>query len=268
VLARWLHDQGPRAEEAFVDVNCASLSAEFLDSELFGHQRGAFTGAATNKSGLLEVGDRGTVFLDEIGDVDVRVQPKLLKVLEEKRFRRMGEVREREVDVRLIAASHHELRQLAKKNLFRQDLYFRLSTLPLVIPPLRERREDIVPLAESLIGKLATEMGRTLPGMSREAVRAIEGYAWPGNIRELKNVLERALLLSAEDAIEPADLHFESGMGAGTRVASLKDVERRHIERVLAHVDNAIAPASRILGVSRSTLYQKMKSLGIELSKS
>jgi len=269
VLARWIHDQGPRAEEAFVDINCASLSAEFLDSELFGHQRGAFTGAAANKSGLLEVGDRGTVFLDEIGDVDVRVQPKLLKVLEEKRFRRMGEVREREVNVRLIAASHRDLRQLAKERLFREDLYFRISTLPLVIPPLRERREDIVPLAERLLEKLAAEMGRTPPAMTATAVRAIEGYGWPGNIRELRNVFERALLLSGEKVIDASDLYFESGMSTDkSEGLSLKEVERRHIERVLAHVENAVAPAARILGVSRSTLYQKLKTHGIELSKS
>ncbi len=273
VLARWLHDQGPRAEEAFVDINCASLSAEFLDSELFGHQRGAFTGAVANKSGLLEVGDRGTVFLDEIGDMNVRVQPKLLKVLEEKRFRRMGEVREREINVRLIAASHRDLRQLTKENLFREDLYFRLSTLPLVIPPLRERREDIVPFAESLLAKLAAEMGRASPAVQDDAVKAIESYPWPGNIRELRNVLERAVLLSADDVIEVEDLHFESGMTESGMTAgkagglSLKDVERRHIERVLAHVAHAVAPAARILGISRSTLYQKMKTHGIELSK-
>lgn len=267
VLARWLHDHGQRAQEAFVDINCASLSPEFLDSELFGHQRGAFTGAATSKSGLLEVGDRGTVFLDEIGDVDQRVQPKLLKVLEEKRFRRMGEVRERAVDVRLVAASHHDLRQLVQNRLFREDLYFRINTLPLHIPPLRERPEDIRQLADRILGTLCHELGRPQATFSTEAIAAMERYPWPGNIRELRNVVERALLLAATDTIEPNDLRFERSLGP-TEGLTLADVERRHIERVLEHVQQSVSPAARILGISRSTLYQKIKAHGIELSKS
>jgi DNA-binding NtrC family response regulator len=268
VLARWLHEQGPRADQAFVDVNCASLSPEFLDSELFGHQRGAFTGAIANKAGLLEVGHRGTVFLDEIGDIDLRVQPKLLKVLEEKRFRRMGEVNEREVNVRLIAASHQDLRQCAKEKLFREDLYFRISTLPLEIAPLRERREDILPLAESMMTQLGKEMGRGTLTFSDAAVAAMDRYPWPGNIRELRNVLERAVLLSGSDQIEENDLHFETPMAAKAQDLSLKSMERRHVERVLTHVEGGVSAAARILGVSRSTLYQKIKTHGIELSKS
>lgn len=267
VLARWIHEHSPRCDEAFVDINCASLSPEFLDSELFGHQRGAFTGATANKAGLLEVGHRGTVFLDEIGDVEANVQPKLLKVLEEKRFRRMGEILEREVNIRLVAATHHDLRQLAKEKRFREDLFFRISTLPLEIPPLRERQEDLQPLADSILKRLATEIGRGEVTLSPGALKVMERYPWPGNIRELRNVLERALLLSSADELEAADLHFETATGAVLE-QSLQDVERHHIERVLDSVDGAVAAASRILGISRSTLYQKIKAHELGLSKS
>ncbi len=154
VLARWLHDHGPRATEAFVDLNCAGLAKELLESDLFGHERGAFTGAASAKQGLLEIAHRGTVFLDEIGDVDAQVQPRLLKVLEERRFRRLGDVRDRMVDIRLIAATHHDLGQLAREKRFREDLYFRISTLPLRVPPLRERLEDLPEPKSTLYYKL------------------------------------------------------------------------------------------------------------------
>ena len=271
VLARWLHENGPRSQEAFVDINCAGLSPEFLDSELFGHQRGAFTGAAANKQGLLEVGNRGTIFLDEIGDVDLRVQPKLLKVLEEKRFRRMGEVREREVDIRLVAASHHDLRHLTQDGRFREDLYFRISTLPLEIPPLRDRREDILPLAEKILGRFAAHFGRSSVRFSDRAVKMLEGYSWPGNIRELSNVLERALLLSTSETLGPEDLHFELGESPGEiraaeETLSLQDVEQRHIELVLRHAKGSVAQAARILGISRTTLYQKIKLHEIDVS--
>src|SRR5688500_8304362 len=195
VLARWLHDHGPRAEEAFVDLNCASLSRELLESELFGHEKGAFTGAVAAKEGLLEVAHRGTLFLDEIGDVDAAVQPKLLKVLEEGRFRRLGDVRDREVDVRLIAATHQDLAVAVREKRFRSDLYFRISALPLLIPPLRERPEDIAVLARALLDRIGFEVGRTDLSLSEDAVAALQAYSWPGNTRELRNVLERAVIL-------------------------------------------------------------------------
>ena len=170
VLARWLHENGPRSREAFVDLNCAGLSRELLDTELFGHEPGAFTGATKSKSGLLDVAHRGTLFLDEIGDMDVTIQPKLLKALEEQRFRRLGDVRDRCVDVRLIAASHQDLGLLMKEQRFREDLYFRVSTLPLHIPPLRERREDIPVLARGFVDRFARELGRQDLVLSEEAV--------------------------------------------------------------------------------------------------
>ena len=268
VLARWLHDNSSRADEAFVDINCAGLSPEFLDSELFGHQRGAFTGATANKSGLLEVAHRGTVFLDEIGDVDMQVQPKLLKVLEEKRFRRLGEVRERDVDIRLIAASHQDLRKSIQEGRFREDLYFRINTLPLEIPPLRKRREDIAPLAETILSRFAQELGRPLATLSRNGVTSLENYAWPGNIRELRNVLERALLLSTGQTLTSSDLRFEASSAppqpSGGEIPNLQEVERRHIERVLKRCNYTMSQAARVLEISRTTLYQKLKNHSIE----
>src|SRR5437763_15406892 len=196
VLARWIHDRGRRSGEASVDLNCAGLSREFLETELFGHEKRSFTGATATKQGLLEVAHRGTVFLDEIGDMDGQVQASQLKVLEEKRFRRLGDVKDRTVDVRLIAATHRDFRALVEDGRFRQDLYYRVSTLELFVPPLRERRDDIPLLAENILDRLARDLGQARLTITAEAERVLRNYDWPGNIRELRNVLERALLRS------------------------------------------------------------------------
>lgn len=192
VLAKWIHDNSPRADEVFMDLNCAGLEREFLETELFGHERGAFTGAVHAKPGLLEVADRGTVFLDEIGDIDLTVQPKLLKVLESKRFRRLGDVHDRAVDIRLISATHRDLRQLVREHRFRDDLYFRITIIPLRIPPLRERQEDIPILAKDILSRIATEHGSDAIALDGDAAAMLQQYPWPGNIREMRNVLERA----------------------------------------------------------------------------
>jgi DNA-binding NtrC family response regulator len=283
VLARWLHRNGPRADEPFVDMNCAGLSREFLETEIFGHEKGAYTGAVASKPGLLEVAHRGVVFLDEIGDLDPLVQPKLLKVLEEKRFRRLGEVRDRQVDVQLIAATHQDLHQLVDEKRFRSDLYFRISTIPLRVPPLRERSEDVPVLARLLLEGFADDLGRRGTRLSPEGERAIAAYSWPGNVRELRNVLERALLLCSHDVLEPADLRFDgpgaaristtaaaappSDAGAGPWL-TLEEVERQHIERVLRELNGRVAEASQRLGIPRSTLYQKIKKFGLPLPRS
>jgi len=270
VLATWLHKHGPRAEEAFVDLNCAGLSREFLETELFGHEKGAFTGALASKTGLLEVADRGTVFLDEIGDMGSEVQPKLLKVLEEKRFRRLGDVRDRRVDIRLVAATHQDLTQLIHEKKFRSDLYYRISTVPLVVPPLRERVEDIPVLAERLLQRLAAVLGRGEIVLSPDAMRTLQDYPWPGNIRELRNVLERAILLCEKDALAPGDLAFDHGSGAlcvDDSNLTLQELERRHIERVLQEEHGQFSRAAVRLGIPKSTLYQKVKKYGIVLSK-
>ncbi|HKV08452.1 MAG TPA: sigma-54 dependent transcriptional regulator [Thermoanaerobaculia bacterium] len=261
VLARWLHENSLRAEEAFIDINCAGLTREFLETELFGHRKGAFTGAVEQKVGLLEVAHLGTLFLDEVGDMDLQVQAKLLKVIEEKRFRRLGDVSERSVDVRLIAATHQDLASLMAEKRFRNDLYFRISTLPLIVPPLRDRQEDVPALAERILTSLAAELGRRRLALSPEAASRLQAYSWPGNIRELGNVLERAALLSGGELLSPEDLRFESGGSAAEagNGLTLKDLEEQHLARVLEEEGGNVGRAALRLGIPRSTLYQKLK---------
>jgi DNA-binding NtrC family response regulator len=284
VLAAWLHRHGPRAEEAFVDLNCATLSKELLESELFGHEKGAFTGAVAAKPGLLEVAHRGTLFLDELGDMDPAVQPKLLKVLEEKRYRRLGEVRDRQVDVRLIAATHQDLGALVQGKTFRQDLFYRVAAIPLLVPPLRERAEDIPLLARDLLDRITADMGRGRFEITTAALAALGGYSWPGNVRELRNVLERAALLGRDRTIDVSDLRFitlgtapapvvpasPAGTSAGgtptvahDTALTLEEVERRHIAAVLAEEDGRVEAAARRLGVPRSSLYKRVRALGL-----
>jgi len=267
VLATWLHENGPRADEAFVDLNCAGLNREFLESELFGHEKGAFTGAITAKPGLLEVGHKGTVFLDEIGDIDPNVQPKLLKVLEEKKFRRMGDVRDRYVDVRLVAATHQDLRQLIETRAFRGDLYFRISTVPLAIPPLRERQDDIPHIAQSLLSRICSDMARPRAELSAQAVERLRSYYWPGNIRELRNVLERALLFTERPAIESGDLSFEPQSPAKPNSYkpdwTLDELERFHISAAFSAEGQNVDKTAKRLGIAKSTLYQKLKALNL-----
>ena len=271
VLARWLHRNGPRSEEAFVEINCASLSREFLESEMFGHEKGSFTGAVTAKQGLLEVAHRGVAFLDEIGDMDQQVQPRLLKVLEEKRFRRLGEVRDRQVDVQLIAATHQDIAELVRQQRFRSDLYFRISGVPLRVPALRERPEDIPLLARALLEDCAAELGRRGLHLTPDAEKGLEAYSWPGNVRELRNVLERAALLTSGNTLHLSDLHFELAPTAirapqtptDEDWLTLAEVERRHIVRILEKCSGKVPDAARRLGVPRSTLYDRLKQLGL-----
>ncbi|MBZ5541929.1 MAG: sigma-54 dependent transcriptional regulator [Acidobacteriia bacterium] len=271
VLAAWIHQHGPRGQEAFVDVNCAGLTHDLLETELFGHQKGAFTGALSNKVGLLEVAHRGTVFLDEIGDVDAAVQPKLLKVVEEKRFRRLGDVRDCCVDVRLIAATHRDLAARVRQGLFRDDLYFRISTIPIRVPPLRERSGDIPALAQQILDGFAGRYGRKGITLDADAVAALQSYEWPGNIREMRNVLERAVLLTEENVIARQDLHFERPEKETDALfdpsLSLDQVEKLHIIRMLKRASGSVDKAAEQLGMPRSTLYHKIKQHGIVLSK-
>ena len=275
VLARWVHEHGPRAAETMVELNCAGLPRELVESELFGHEKGAFTGAVAAKTGLLEVAHRGTLLLDEIGDMELSLQPKLLKVLDDKQFRRIGDIRDRPVDAQLIAATHRDLRQLVRENRFRADLYFRISTIHLTIPPLRERVEDIPEIARDLLERLAADLGCVTVALHDDALAALQEYSWPGNIRELRNVLERAVILRHDrSAVTRHDLVFEQvdlradarGLAPDTEHSvlhlSLADVERRHIELVLAHEAGNVGRAAKRLGISRSTLYERMKLSG------
>ena len=265
VLAAWIHRNGPRAEECFLDLNCAGLSPEFLETELFGHEKGAFTGAVATKLGLLEVAHHGSLFLDEIGDVPLPVQPKLLKVLEEKRFRRLGDVRERQVDIRLIAASHADLPESVEKKLFRPDLYFRIATVVLEIPPLRERREDIPGLAEDLLTTIAADLPRDPLRLSDEALARLEAYAWPGNIRELRNVLERAALLARGPEIQAEELGFEKTRSPSAEGSDLTlgEAEKEAIRKALEAEGGRVNRAAAALGISRSALYEKIRRHGL-----
>jgi len=271
VLARWLHENSLRADEAFVDLNCAGLSRELLETELFGHEKGAFTSATASKQGLFEVAHRGTIFLDEVGDVDLQIQPKLLKVLEEKRFRRVGDVRDRQVDVRLIAATHQDLGQFVREKKFRDDLYFRISTIPLSFPPLRERIEDIPTVAQYLLNKVSVDLGRGELILDEDCIRALQAYSWPGNIRELRNVIERAVLLSDQHCITIKDLHFDGHGSVGAPFLdsrlTLLELEKQHIERVLQEEHGKVEKAAKRLGIPRSSLYQKIKKHQIGPSK-
>lgn len=266
VLASWLHENGPRSEEAFVDLNCAGLTREFLESELFGYEKGAFTGAVNAKPGLLEVGHRGTLFLDEIGDVDLTVQPKLLKVLEDKKFRRMGDVRDRFVDVRLVAATHQDLRRLIESKAFRDDLYFRISTVPLALPTLRSRQEDIPQIAATLLQRICSDMARPPVELSTKAVERLQSYYWPGNIRELRNVLERALLLHEVDVLEARHFGFDSPHQQPPAYDpnwTLEQMESFHIKSTLAAENGNVEKTAKRLGIAKSTLYQKLKAMDL-----
>ena len=271
VLAQWLHNHSPRAEEAFVDINCGGLARELLETELFGHEKGAFTGAIASKPGLLEVAHRGTVFLDEIGDMDLLVQPKLLKALEEQRFRRLGDIRDRLVDVRFIAATYQDIKQLVQEKKFREDLYFRISTLLLNVPPLRERADDISLLARNILRDFADELGRDEVDLTPDAEQALRAYQWPGNIRELRNVLERAVLLGDRCPIERRHLYFSETSVERPSEAdlnlTLEELERRHIERVLRREQGNVEQAAKNLGIPRSSLYQKIKRYGLKVSR-
>ena len=263
VLAHWIHEHSGRAKEPFVDLNCGGLTRDFFETELFGHEKGAFTGAVQSKTGLLEIAHKGTLFLDEIGDVDVQVQPKILKVLEEKQFRRLGEVRDRRVDIRLVAATHQNLGLLMQERKFRSDLFFRISTIPLVVPPLRERVEDIVMLVRHLLERLSAELGCGNVEIKPEAMRRLQSYYWPGNIREMRNVLERAVLLSGNRVISEKNLHFDQTdwpeLKPDNLRRTLEEMERDYIAQVLQIEQGCVESAAKRLGIPRSTLYAKLK---------
>lgn len=270
-LAQLIHSASPRSPGPFVSINCAGLTATFLATELFGHEKGAFTDAKQEKEGLFEVADGGTLFLDEIGDLTLELQPKLLTVLETGRFRRLGGTKEREVDVRLLAATHHDLAAAVKAGSFREDLYYRLAVLPLRLPALRERGDDEVSaLAADLLSDLARKIGRPTVNLSADALGILTEYRWPGNIRELRNVLERALLLAGDAPALlprhlPPDLRPRDTARRTNRLdgdLSLESAVKRHIQRVLDQFEGNRSRAARALGIPRSTLYKRLREYG------
>ena len=277
VVARAIHDAGARARGPFVDLNCSVLSKDLAESELFGHSRGAFTGAHAMKSGLFEVADGGTLFLDEIGDIDPAVQPKLLKAIEDRRFRRMGEVRDRSSNVRLVAATHVPLASCSNA-VFRRDLFYRISTMTIEVPPLRARGGDVVLLARQFLAA-STSPARGPMRLSDAAERKLVEHSWPGNVRELRNVVDRAMLFAGGSTVNADDIRLDRGEAYADADApdetlvrrtksalTLEEVVRSHIELVLAEENGDMARAAKRLGIARSTLYQKTKLFSLKRS--
>ncbi|MCP3177097.1 sigma-54 dependent transcriptional regulator [Desulfuromonas sp. KJ2020] len=268
VLARFIHRHSPRVEEAFVPVNCGALAEGVLESELFGHEKGAFTGATARRSGYFELADKGTLLLDEIGTTNANFQVKLLRVLQERLVHPVGSSRPVPVDVRLIAATNIDLAEAARSDLFRSDLYYRLSVVTLHIPPLRERGEDIPLLAGHFLEKYR-HINPRVRDISPEGLARLQGYVFPGNVRELENIIERALILTRDDTLGPDTLLLggmapvPSQTGEGKPLA-MEEAERNHILQVLAQCGGRKGEAAEALGINKSTLWRKMKRFGLD----
>jgi two-component system, NtrC family, response regulator AtoC len=277
LLARYLHAHSARAGGPFVELNCSAIPEQLLESELYGHEKGAFTDAKRFKKGLFELADGGTLFLDEIGEMTPGLQAKLLHVLEHRTFRRVGGSSDITVDVRVIAATHRDLKRAVEESRFREDLYFRLNVVPIEVPPLRERPEDIPVLAEHFVGHFCRELGRPALALHPAALRSLLDYAWPGNVRELKNVIERVVLLEAEDEIRAEHLPSELARGRAPAAAGrsstpfppgvvrpMNEVEQLAIEHALQVCEGNKTRAAQLLGISRQTLRTKLKEFRIE----
>lgn len=270
LLARAIHQKSPRAGGPFISVNCGALPDTLLESELFGYEKGAFTGAMGTKVGRFELADGGTLFLDEIGELSLKSQVDFLRVLETKEFRRLGGTKVIKVDARIIAATNRNLEEAVKQGIFREDLYYRLNVIPLRVPPLRDRAEDIPLMVQSFLREFAAKHGRHPQELSREAMRLLRLYAWPGNIRQLRNVMERLIITVRDRVIESSHLpdeiqtskeHIRTAMV--TLGSTLEDIEREIIRRTLAEVTNHREKAAKILGISLRTLQYKIKEYGI-----
>jgi DNA-binding NtrC family response regulator len=273
LVARALHFEGPRREQPFVEVNCAAIPAQLLESELFGHERGAFTDAKTRKIGLVETAEGGTLFLDEIGDLDLALQVKLLRLLEERSVRRVGGLRDQPVNVRIVAATHRSLEAMVTDGRFRADLYFRIRMVHLAIPALRERGEDILTLAEHFLALHARRYGKEGLTMSAGARRALQSHRWPGNVRELRNVMEQAVLMASGPVVESLEFGWpgagsagESPPAAGTSL-NLDQVERQTIARALESANWNVSQAARVLGVTRDALRYRMDKHGLSAAQ-
>ena len=266
LIARALHAASERRFLPIVVVNCGALSEGVIESELFGHEKGSFTGALYRRKGKFEMADGGTLFLDEIGDISLKTQVDLLRVLEEKKIVRVGGNVEIPVDFRLVAATNRTLETMVAEGKFREDLYYRLNVFSIAIPPLRERREDIAPLANSFLARFARSLNRPVTRISPEAMALLAGYDWPGNVRELQNAIERAVLVCRGREATPGDFPFHSAKAAPPG-KSLAEVERLHVKRVLDESAWNITRAARLLEIDRVTLYNKIKRYGLEREK-
>jgi DNA-binding NtrC family response regulator len=265
VVAAWLHAASPRAGRAMVTVNLGGLSEGVFESELFGHTKGAFTDAKTDRVGRFELADGGTLFLDEIANLSLAQQAKLLRVLQEGEFERVGSSRSRRVDVRILAATNADVRAEVAAGRFREDLFFRLNTVEIHLPPLRERRDDIPLLAGHFLKQFAARYRRPVTGFSPDGMRALLGYSWPGNVRELAHAIERATLLAEGDAVTAADLNFRAATDAAPKLdeMSLEEVERALITKALARHEGNVSLAAQALGLSRSALYRRLQRHGL-----
>jgi len=265
LLARAIHDESPRKDEPFISVSCASLTESLLESELFGHEKGAFTGATAINRGKLELAQDGTLFLDEIGDISLKLQMDLLRVLEQKEFRRVGGSELIAISSRILAATNRDLNKAITEGRFRADLYYRLNVISIHIPPLRERREDIPLLVDHFVEKFNIEMGKQVQGVSEEAVRILVDNDWPGNARELRNVIERAMVVAKGNIITESDISLPTTPGGTNhRTKSLEEIEKEHILAVLLKNQWNIVRSAHALGIDRVTLYNKIKKFDLK----
>jgi transcriptional regulator with GAF, ATPase, and Fis domain len=277
LIARALHNRSQRRQSVMVKVNCGALPASLVESELFGHEKGSFTGAVAQKKGRFELAHRGTIFLDEVGELPLETQTKLLRVLQEQEFERVGGSQTQKVDVRVIAATNRDLEQEVRRGAFRADLFYRLNVFPIEVPPLRERKDDIPLLAGHFVRRFSQRMGKRVQGINRAVYEQLRHYDWPGNVRELANLLERAVILCQSDILELKHLAVSrlkpaAGGSAGPAegLPTLEEAERRLILRALEQTGGTLAGpngAAQILGLNRSTLWSRMRKLGIDLPK-
>ena len=273
MIARAIHHHSPRAERPFVKINCTAIPENLMESELFGYERGAFTGASTTKPGKFEQADTGTVFLDEIGDVPPSIQVKLLRVLQEREFERLGSNKTRHIDVRVLAATNVDLRAALEQGTFREDLYYRLNVLPINIPPLRERKEDIPFLAQHFVQKFAKDVGGRIEAISEPAIQKLMQYHWPGNVRELENVIERSMVLSQGPVLKPDDIRLDDAPRARAQNGgeaflpegvTLDEYEQSIIREALKRANGNKSQAARMLGLTRNALRYRLQQMGIE----
>jgi two-component system response regulator PilR (NtrC family) len=276
LVARLIHDSGPRRDGPFVPVNCGAIPSELMESELFGHKKGSFTGAVADKEGLIRSAEGGTLFLDEVADLPLHMQVKLLRVIQEKSVRPVGETREVPVDVRILSATHRKLDELVKGGKFREDLYYRINVIEMRVPALRERLDDVPQLVDVMLDRLAKEIGVSRPEMSDEAMEKLLSYAYPGNVRELENILERAVTLCSDDRIEPGDIQLKQGAGmelpevseeasgADGLEGQLEHIERAAIVKALEQTRYNKTKAAELLGMTFRQLRYRVKKLGIE----
>ncbi|MFN7825073.1 MAG: sigma-54 interaction domain-containing protein [Pseudobdellovibrionaceae bacterium] len=271
LVARGLHLGSSRHNQPFIPINCAAIPENLLESELFGHAKGAFTGASKARKGLFEEAEGGTLFLDEIGDLPLNLQTKILRVLQDRQVRAVGSTCLHKVNVRVVAATHCDLSSMIQTKAFREDLFYRLNVIPIRVPSLRERREDIPLLAEKIIGKISKKNGTTPKPLSDEALKELCSYCWPGNVRELENLIERALVMNVGSQLESRDFHeiaqyskITSKGSPETESLSLADLEKNHIKSILQKTQNRKDQAAKILGISIRTLSRKERILGLE----